>query len=59
MRRAIKAARWIPQSHGRHTRPPVGKRLKHNALSAFKRERDRIDALLKDDDEPQKVASAN
>ena len=40
-------------------RLPVGKTLKGTALANFKRERDRIDALLKDDDEPQKVASAN
>jgi hypothetical protein len=40
-------------------RLPVGKVLKGTALANFKRERDRIDALLKDEDEPQKVASAN
>jgi murein DD-endopeptidase MepM/ murein hydrolase activator NlpD len=40
-------------------RLPVGKVLKGGALANFKRERDRIDALLKDEDEPQKVASAN
>jgi hypothetical protein len=40
-------------------RLPVGRTLKGNSLSAFKRERDRIDALLRDEDEPQRVASAN
>ncbi len=40
-------------------RLPVGKTLKGTALANFKRERDRIDTLLKDEDEPQKVASAN
>ncbi len=40
-------------------RLPVGKTLKGSALANFKRERDRIDTLLKDEDEPQKVASAN
>jgi murein DD-endopeptidase MepM/ murein hydrolase activator NlpD len=39
-------------------RLPVGKVLKGSDLSAFKRERDRIDGLLKDESEPQKVASA-
>ena len=39
-------------------RLPVGKTLKGDDLVAFKRERDRIDALLRDEDEPQKVASA-
>ncbi len=40
-------------------RLPVGKVLKGGDLNAFKRERDRIDALLKDESEPQRVASAN
>jgi murein DD-endopeptidase MepM/ murein hydrolase activator NlpD len=39
-------------------RLPVGKELNGADLAAFKRERDRIDALLKDEEEPQKVASA-
>jgi murein DD-endopeptidase MepM/ murein hydrolase activator NlpD len=39
-------------------RLPVGKVLKGGDLNAFKRERDRIDALLRDEEEPQKVASA-
>ena len=40
-------------------RLPVGRTLKGNSLTTFKRERDRIDALLQDEDEPQRVASAN
>ncbi len=39
-------------------RLPVGKTLKGADLATFKRERDRIDALLQNENEPQKVASA-
>jgi murein DD-endopeptidase MepM/ murein hydrolase activator NlpD len=38
-------------------RLPVGKTLKGGDMTAFKRERDRIDALLVNEGEPQKVAS--
>lgn len=40
-------------------RLPTGKTLKGAELAAFKKERDRIDALMSAPPEPQKVASAN
>ncbi len=40
-------------------RLPLGKVLKNKELEAFKRERERIDELLKDGSDPLKVASAS